>query len=205
MKVVLPKGRLFDKSFDLLKEVGMNLSYPEDRKLYIENEDHELSVAKASDVPVYVEHGIDIGISGRDVYEERDNDVFVPLELPFGECRLSFAMPEESVIDIEDLEGHRIATEYVNITERYLEKRNVEADVFKLNGSIELAPKVGIADAIVDIVETGNTLKANELVEVEKIMDVSALLLVNRISQKTKFSEINELIKNIKEVINDGA
>ncbi len=205
MKVVLPKGRLFDKSFDLLKEVGMNLSYPEDRKLYIENEDHELSVAKASDVPVYVEHGIDIGISGRDVYEERDNDVFVPLELPFGECRLSFAMPEESVIDIEDLEGHRIATEYVNITERYLEKRNVEADVFKLNGSIELAPKVGIADAIVDIVETGNTLKANELVEVEKIMDVSALLLVNRISQKTKFEEINELIKNIKEVINDGA
>ncbi len=205
MKVVLPKGRLFDKSFDLLKEVGMNLSYPEDRKLYIENEDHELSVAKASDVPVYVEHGIDIGISGRDVYEERDNDVFVPLELPFGECRLSFAMPEESVIDIEDLEGHRIATEYVNITERYLEKRNVEADVFELNGSIELAPKVGIADAIVDIVETGNTLKANELVEVEKIMDVSALLLVNRISQKTKFSEINELIKNIKEVINDGS
>ncbi len=205
MKVVLPKGRLFDKSFDLLKEVGMNLSYPEDRKLYIENEDHELSVAKASDVPVYVEHGIDIGISGRDVYEERDNDVFVPLELPFGECRLSFAMPEESVIDIEDLEGHRIATEYVNITERYLEKRNVEADVFELNGSIELAPKVGIADAIVDIVETGNTLKANELVEVEKIMDVSALLLVNRISQKTKFSEINELIKNIKEVITDGS
>lgn len=204
MKVVLPKGRLFEKGFELLKDAGLDISYPEDRKLYTKTEECSLSAAKAFDVPVYVEHGIDIGISGRDVYEERDKDVYVPLELPFGECRLSFAMPQDRVLDIEDLDGYSIATEYVNITERYLESEGVEADVFKLNGSIELAPKVGIADAIVDIVETGNTLRANDLVEVEKIMDVSALLLVNRISQKTKFDQINELIKEIKEVKKDG-
>lgn len=204
MKVVLPKGRLFDKSFELLEKAGLNIAYPEDRKLHIENGACSVSVAKALDVPVYVEHGIDIGISGRDVYEERDNDVFVPLELPFGRCRLSFAMPEDRILDVDELDGYSIATEYVNITEKYLEQMGVEAEVFKLNGSIELAPRVGIADAIVDIVETGNTLKANGLVETEKIMDVSALLMVNRISQKTKFEEINELISNLKEVKNDG-
>ena len=203
MKVVLPKGRLFDESFELLEKSGLELTYPEDRKLYTKNENFELSVAKAFDVPVYVEHGIDIGISGKDVYEERDNDVFVPLELPFGECRLSFAMPENNVVDTQNLDGYDIATEYVNITERFLKNKNVKANVFKLNGSIELAPKIGIADTIVDIVETGNTLRANGLVEAEKIMDVSALLLVNRISQKTRFEEINELIRKIKGVIKD--
>lgn len=201
MKVVLPKGRLFDKSYEVLNEAGLNISYPEDRKLYTEGDNCTLSVAKPFDVPVYVQHGIDIGITGRDVYRERDNDVFVPLELPFGRCRLSLAMPEGETRDVKDLDGYSIATEYVYLTERFLDKFSVEADVFKLDGSIELAPKVGIADAIVDIVETGNTLEANGLVEVKKIMDVSALLLVNRISQKTKFEKINGLIKSIKEVI----
>ncbi len=129
----------------------------------------------------------------------------MPLELPFGECRLSVALPEKTNVEIEKMAGYDIATEYVNITERYFEEKGVDVNIFKLNGSIELAPRTGIADAIVDIVETGNTLRANGLEEKEKIMDVSALLLVNRISQKTKFEEINGLVRNMKEVLNDGS
>lgn len=204
MKVVLSKGRLFDDSFELLKKAGIQLKRPEKRELIVKNGDHELSLAKAFDVPVYVEHGIDIGIAGRDVYEERKNDSFVPLELPFGRCRLSIALPKWMEANVEALDGYSIATKYVNISKRYFEGRGIDVEVFKLHGSIELAPALGLADGIVDIVETGNTLKANNLVEVEQIMAVSALLLVNRISQKTKFNEINGLIQRVKEVIRNG-
>ena len=107
-------------------------------------------------------------------------------------------------MNVEEMDGFRIATKYTNITKKFFSKKGVDVEIIKLHGAIELAPKVGIADAIVDIVETGNTLRANGLVDVEKIMDVSALLLVNRISQKTKFEEINDLILKIKEVIKDG-
>uniref|UniRef100_UPI00260D484A ATP phosphoribosyltransferase n=1 Tax=Thermococcus sp. TaxID=35749 RepID=UPI00260D484A len=162
---------------------------------------NEVLIARAFDVPVYVEHGVDVGISGSDVVEERKSDVFVPLELPFGKCRLSLAMPRERVVSPEEMDGYRVATKYENITREYFSKLGVEVEILKLSGSVELAPKVGIADAIVDIVETGETLRANGLVEVEKAMDVSAQLLVNRISQKTKFEEINELVFSIKEVI----
>ncbi|MEO2151773.1 MAG: ATP phosphoribosyltransferase, partial [Thermococcus sp.] len=140
-----------------------------------------------------------------DVVEERGSDVFVPLDLPFGKCRLSLAMPRESVTHPEDMDGYRIATKYERITRNYFSSLGVEVEIIKLSGSVELAPKVGIADAIVDIVETGTTLRANGLVEVDKVMDVSAQLLVNRISQKTKFDEINSLVLAIKEVVKDGA
>ncbi len=129
-----------------------------------------------------------------------------PLELPFGKCRLSLAMPNENRVDPEDMDGYRVATKYPNVTGgRFFEKLDVEVDILRLSGSIELAPKVGIADAIVDIVETGTTLRANGLVEVARVMDVSALLLVNRIAQKTKFEEINGLVLGIKEAIENGS
>ncbi|MFO8109613.1 MAG: ATP phosphoribosyltransferase [Thermoplasmata archaeon] len=204
MKIVLPKGRLYDKSYGLLREAGINITSPEDRKLKSKNEGYELFLSKAFDVPVYVEHGIDIGIAGMDVYLERENDVLVPLELPFGKCRLSLAMPKWNLKNIDELDGYSIATTYVNIAKRYFSEIDVDVDIFKLNGSVELAPHIGISDAIVDIVESGSTLKANNLVEVHKLMDISALLLVNRISQKTKYDEINALVKNIRRAIKDG-
>ncbi|NJE41908.1 ATP phosphoribosyltransferase [Thermococcus sp. GR6] len=204
MRFVLPKGRLFKGSLEILKKAGIELKPPETRELIVRNGRYELLLARAFDVPVYVEHGIDVGIAGSDVVEERGSDVLVPLELPFGKCRLSLAMPKESVVSVEEMDGFRIATKYPNLARKFFERNGVEVEVIKLHGSIELAPKIGIVDAIVDIVETGNTLRANGLVEVEKIMDVSALLLVNRISQKTKFDEINELVLKIKEVVRDG-
>ncbi|MBO8173805.1 MAG: ATP phosphoribosyltransferase [Thermococcus sp.] len=203
MRFVLPKGRLFKGSLEILRKAGIELKPPENRELIVKNGRYELLLARAFDVPVYVEYGVDVGIAGSDVVEERESDVLVPLELPFGKCRLSLAMPKENAVSVEEMDGFRIATKYPNLAKKFFERRGVEVEVIKLHGSIELAPKIGIADAIVDIVETGNTLRANGLVEVEKIMDVSALLLVNRISQKTKFKEINELVLKIKEVVKD--
>ncbi|GAB6101790.1 ATP phosphoribosyltransferase [Thermococcus atlanticus] len=199
MRFVLPKGRLFKGSLEILRKAGVELKPPENRELIVKNGKYELLLARSFDVPVYVEHGVDVGIAGSDVVEERESDVLIPLELPFGKCRLSLAMPAESLTEIEDMEGFRIATKYPNIARKFFERRGVDVEVIKLHGSIELAPKIGIADAIVDIVETGNTLRANGLVEVEKIMDVSALLLVNRVSQKVKFEEINRLVLKLKE------
>ena len=204
MRFVLPKGRLFSNSLKTLEKAGIELKPPENRELIVKNGRYELLLARAFDVPVYVEHGVDVGMAGSDVVEERESDVLIPLELPFGKCRLSLAMPAESLVSVEEMEGFRIATKYTNLTRKFFERKNVEVEIIKLHGSIELAPKIGIADAIVDIVETGNTLRANGLVEVEKIMDVSALLLVNRISQKTRFEEINELVLRIKEAVKDG-
>lgn len=205
MRFVLPKGRLFKGSLEILRKAGIELKPPENRELMVQNGKYELLLARAFDVPVYVEYGIDVGIAGSDVVEERESDVLVPLELPFGKCRLSLAMPKENAVSVEEMDGFRIATKYPNLARKFFERNEVDVEVIKLHGSIELAPKIGIADAIVDIVETGNTLRANGLVEVEKIMDVSALLLVNRISQKTKFKEINELVLKIKEVVKDGS
>ncbi|WP_456422637.1 ATP phosphoribosyltransferase [Thermococcus sp.] len=204
MRFVLPKGRLLKGSLEILRKAGYDIRKPGERRLIERVGNYEVLLARAFDVPVYVEYGIDVGISGSDVVEERGSDVLIPLELPFGKCRLSLAMPKESVVDPEEMDGYRIATKYPGITRRFFEGLDVEVEILKLHGSIELAPKIGIADAIVDIVETGTTLRANGLLEVEKIMDVSALLLVNRIAQKTKFEEINELVFSIKEVIENG-
>ena len=202
MRFVLAKGRLFNPSLEYLRKAGLQLSPPGGRELV--SADGKVLLARAFDVPVYVEHGIDVGIAGSDVVEERGSDVLIPLELPFGKCRLSLAMPAERVVGPEEMDGYRIATKYPRIARSYFESLGVDVEVIKLHGSIELAPRIGIADAIVDIVETGNTLRANGLVEVEKIMNVSALLLVNRIAQKMRFDEINDLVKRLRRV-RDGS
>ncbi len=201
MNIVLPRGRLMDKSLKLLSKVDMEITRPQDRELVSVNNGHKALSAKAFDVPVYVEEGADIGITGKDVVEERGNDIFVPLSLPFGKCRLSLALPKDNEIEPEDMDGYKVATEYPNISENFFRSLGVQVETLTVKGSTELAPRAGIADAIVDIVQTGNTLEANGLKEVRKIMEVSALFLVNRISQKTKFEEINRLISRLREVI----
>ena len=203
MRFVLPKGRLLNPTLEFLRKGGLKLSPPEGRKLI--SEDGRVMLARAFDVPVYVEHGVDIGIAGSDVVEERESDVLIPLELPFGKCRLSVAVPREHVVEPKEMDGFRIATKYTNIARKYFSSLGVDVELIKLHGNIELAVKTGIADAIVDIVETGSTLRENGLIEIAKIMDVSALLLVNRISQKTHFEEVNSLVLALKEVIRNGS
>ncbi len=203
LRFVLPKRRLLKDSLKILKRAGIELSIPKGRELITRRKKYELLLARAFDIPVYVEHGIDVGICGSDVFEERSCDVLVPLELPFGRCKLSVAMPRERAVGVEEMEGFKIATKYPNVTSKFFEERDIPVEVMKLHGSVELAPKVGIADAIVDIVETGRTLRVNDLVEVEKVMDVSVLLLVNRISQKTKFEVLNNLIASLRRVVDE--
>lgn len=201
LSIAVPKGRLLKPSIDLLNAVGVKVDFEKNRVLVQEVNGNVLVLSKARDVPVYVEHGIEIGIAGSEVLEERMSDVFVPLELNFGKCRLSVAVPEERDVDVDDFEGYTIATEYPNLTSRFFEEKGISVDVLELNGSVEVAPRIGISDAIVDIVESGSTLDANDLVEIENIMDVSALLMVNRISQKVRFQEINELVEEMKKVL----
>ncbi len=196
MRFVLPKGRLLKDSVNLLRKF-IPLELPTGRSLV--SREGKVLLARAFDVPVYVEHGIDVGIAGSDVVEELSPDVFIPLELPFGKCRLSIAVPKDNRVDVERMDGFRIATKYPRITKKFFQSRGVDVELIELHGSVELAAITGIADAIVDIVETAQTLRVHGLWEVEKIMDVSALLLVNRVAQKIKFQEINSLVNFLKE------
>ncbi len=201
MQIALPRGRMLPDAIDLLKKTVPGLSVPEDRDLIYKNGDVELLFAKPVDVPVYVESGVDVGITGKDVLLENSYDVFIPTSLPFGRCRLSLATLKGEEVAGAEMEGYRIATEFPNISRRYFDSLDVPVEIIEVNGATELAPRAEIADAIVDIVKTGNTLKDNGLVEVETITESSALLLVNRIAGKTKFDAVNELIYDVREVI----
>ncbi len=201
MQIALPRGRLLDDALNLLREAIPDLTIEENRELIHSNGDHEVLLAKPADVPVYVEEGADLGITGKDVVREKSPDVFIPLSLPIGECRVSVACQKNETKSPEEMKGYRVATEYPAITEEYFSSLGVKVDVIVVDGSTELAPRAGIADAIVDVVQTGDTLAANGLEEVATIMKSSALLLVNRIAQKTKFNQVNKLIYSIREVI----
>lgn len=204
MKIVLPRGRLLDDTIELLRRAIPELSIEENRELVHSNGDHEVLLAKPADVPTYVEEGADVGVTGRDVVREKSPDVFIPLSLPFGNCRVSVARLKEDSTTPEEMEGYRIATEYPSVTREYFRSLGVDVEVIVVDGSTELAPRTGMADAVVDVVQTGSTLAANNLVEVETILESSAIMLVNRISQKTKFDRVNELVYSIREVIKDG-
>ena len=204
MKIALSRGRLLDDAVDLLQKRIPNFSVGKNRELIHQNGEFEILLAKPSDVPTYVEEGIDLGITGRDVVREQSPDVFIPLSLPFGECRISVARLEDDPTRPKNMEGYRIATEYPSIARNHFQALGVSVEIIVVDGSTELAPRAGIADAVVDVVQTGNTLAANGLVEAETILNSSALLLVNRIAQKTKFDRINEFVYSIREVIRHG-
>jgi ATP phosphoribosyltransferase len=156
------------------------------------------------DIPTYVEYGAaDVGIVGKDVIEEEDRDVYEPLDLKFGRCRLVVAQPgsarqERSLTDWSYI---RVATKFPRITERHYNGKGVPVEIIRLSGSIELAPLVGLCERIVDLVETGRTLVENGLVAVEDIMQVTARLIVNRASQKTKYEQITDLIGRLKQAV----
>ena len=158
-------------------------------------------VIRPTDVPIYVEHGAaDLGIVGRDVLREEPRDVYEPMGLGFGRCRLVVAGPPE----IQDDSLHvrhrlRVATKYPHLTRQYFLKQGIPAEVVSLSGSVELAPQVGLADLVVDLVQTGRTMRENNLVEIDEIMSSEACLIVNRASHKLRLKEINRLMKRIAE------
>jgi ATP phosphoribosyltransferase len=205
LRVALPKGRLLQPCLELFRDLGCTglVGILSSRCLVWEEPGLGLSfmIVKPSDVPIYVEHGAaDLGIVGRDVLREEQRDVYEPMGLGFGRCRLVVAGPPE----IKDKNLHlchrlRVATKYPRLTRQHFLKQGISAEVVSLSGSVELAPRVGLADLIVDVVDTGRTLRENNLVEIDEIMTSEACLIVNRASHKLRLKEINDLMKRIAE------
>ena len=172
------------------------------RKLVITNEKARLKfiITKTADVPTYVEHGAaDIGIIGKDVIAESEKNVYELLDLGFGKCHLMMAVPKDKKRPhFEDYAHTRVATKFPNIAEKFFTERGMQMEYIKLNGSIELGPIVGLSESIVDIVETGTTLRENNLEEIISIMDSTARLIVNRVSYKLKYPRIDNLVTDLK-------
>ncbi len=199
--IALPKGKLFGLSVELLKKVGWTAEglHEKSRKLIIMNEEARLKfiITKTADVPTYVEYGAaDIGIIGKDVILESGKDVYELLDLGFGKCHLMMAVPKDKKRPrLEDYNFTRVATKFPRIAERFFTSRGMQMEYIKLNGSIELGQLIGLSESIVDIVETGTTLRENNLEEIVTIMDATARLIANRVSYKLKFERINSLVK----------
>jgi len=201
LRVALPKGRIGDDSLELFSKAYNEELVFSDRKLILDQGNFRFMLVKNQDVAEYVLHGAaDIGVAGLDILEERDYDLVRLLDLGFGKCKISVGMKNEDTLDLNAPEI-TIATKLVNITKKHFAKKAMSVEVIKLNGSIELAPLVGLSDAIVDIVETGTTMKQNGLKVVEDIMESSAHLIANKNSFIEKKSEILELYDKIVKII----
>ena len=206
--IALPKGKLFGLSAELLRKVGWTAEglHEKSRKLIITNEAARLKfiITKTADVPTYVEYGAaDIGIIGKDVILESGKDVYELLDLGFGACHLMMAVPKDKRRPrLEDYAHTRVATKFPRIAESFFAAQGMQMEYIKLNGSIELAPIIGMSESIVDIVETGTTLRENNLEEIVTIMNATARLIANRVSYKLKFARINPLVNDLKAILN---
>ena len=196
INVALPKGRLGEKVYDMFEKAGYDCSSIKEnsRKLTFENEEKGIRYfwVKPSDVAIYVERGAaDIGVAGKDILLEYAPDVYELLDLGLGKCRISVACKTDFKDDTE--KTLRVATKFVNIAMNYYSGKSRDIDIIKLNGSIELAPILGLSDVIVDIVETGATLKENNLTPLEDIVPISARLIANKASFKFKTAQIEAI------------
>ena len=203
INIALPKGRLLKKVYDLFKKIGYeNKELLEDnRKLVFENKGIRYLIVKPSDVGIYVEKGVaDIGIVGKDILLENSHDIYELLDLKFGKCKICMASIKDYKEDID--RRLRVSTKYINVSKKYFDSINRDVEIIKLNGSVELAPILNLSDVIIDIVETGSTLKENNLIVIKDIVDyISSRLIVNKVSFKFKNNLITEIVKNIEEVL----
>jgi ATP phosphoribosyltransferase len=206
----LAKGRLAKQTLKLLEQIGITceeINDPKTRKLIFQNDELKIRffLSKPSDVPTYVEYGVaDIGVVGRDTLLEEGRNLYEVLDLGFGKCRMCVCGPASAKEILQKNEIIRVASKYPNIAKNYFkDKKNQTVEIIKLNGSVELAPIVGLSEVIVDIVETGSTLKENGLEVLETITDLSARIVVNQVSLRMEHERINQLLKGIKEVLNN--
>lgn len=201
LNIALPKGRLGEKAYSIFEMAGYDCSEitENSRKLIFENSGKKIRFfwVKPSDVSIYVERGAaDLGVAGKDIILEYSPDVYELLDLGIGKCRMAVAAKKDYREDPE--KTLRVATKFVKITRDYYSSIGRDIDVIKLNGSIELAPILDLSDVIVDIVETGTTLKENDLEVVSEILPISARLISNKVSYKFKFDEITKLLADLK-------
>jgi len=203
LTIAMPKGRIFEEALELLRKAGYSLppEFDDSRKLIldVEAENMRFILAKPMDVATYVEHGVaDVGIAGKDVLLEEERDVYELLDLQISACYLAVAgLPGTEMNDV----APKVATKYPNVAAAYFREQGEQVEIIKLNGSIELAPLIGLADRIVDIVSTGRTLVENGLVEFERIKDVTSRLIVNPVSYRIKDEVINELVTRLSGVV----
>lgn len=206
LTIALSKGKLMESALDLFRKAGYaitGLSGESRRLIFISPEsDMTFLIVRPSDVPNYVEYGgADAGIVGKDVLMEQESDVYEPVDLGFGACRISVAALRGERTNDRLSSRIRVATKYPRISERYFNKCGIPVEILKLYGSIELAPVVGLADQIVDLVETGSTLKAHDLAEVEVIAHSTARFIVNRASLRLKQEPLMMLIRKLRSVL----
>lgn len=206
--VALAKGRLAKKAMEMFEKIGISCEEMKDktsRKLIFSNEELGIRffLSKTSDVPTYVEYGAaDIGIVGRDTILEEGRQLYEVLDLKMGKCKMCVCGPAAAAELLKHHEQIRVATKYPNIAKDYFyNKKHQTVEIIKLNGSIELAPIVGLSEVIVDIVETGTTLRENGLEVLEEICDLSAKMVVNRVSMKRENKRISQIIKDISEKV----
>jgi ATP phosphoribosyltransferase len=200
LKIALTKGRLENSTVDLFEKMGLDVSAVRDkgRKLILPvGQEIVVVLAKAPDVITYVEHGaVDLGVVGKDTIAERGGSFYEVLDLGFGKCKFALATRRGKNF-YEGYEVKRLASKYPNVTREFFAEKGMDVDIIKIEGSVELAPLLNVADGIVDIVETGTTLRENGLVEVEDVMPISARLIVNTASMKLKKNEINDFIDQV--------
>ena len=205
--IALPKGKLFKLSTDLFEKIGWTAEglNEKSRKLVITNEEQRLKfiITKTADVPTYVEYGAaDIGIIGKDVIAESGKDIYELLDLGFGKCHLMMAvLKDKKRASLLDYSNTRVATKFPHIAEQFFASQGMQMEYIRLNGSIELGPIIGLSDSIVDIVETGTTLRENNLEEIACIMNATARLIANRVSFKLKFDRINSMVTELKKFV----
>ena len=205
LRIALTKGRLEKNTVELFEKMGYDCTelHEKGRKLIlpIKEKNIEVVLAKAADVITYVEHGVcDLGIVGKDTILEMNPKIFEMLDLGFGKCKFALATKKDK--DFYAGYGVKvIATKYPNVSRKFFESKGMDIEIVKIEGSVELAPLLELSDAIVDIVETGNTLKANGLEVIEDVVPISARLIVNKVSLKMKKKRVEELIHDIKENI----
>ena len=204
----LAKGRLAKKSLALFEKIGITMTEmkdPDTRKLIFVNDELKIRMflAKASDVPTYVDYGAaDIGVVGRDTLLEEGRGLYEVLDLGFGKCNMCVCGPESAAKFLETQERIRVASKYPNIAREYFyNNRHQTVEIIKLHGSVELAPIVGLSEVIVDIVETGSTLKANRLDVLEEVLPISARMIVNQVSMQMKTERIREMIDRLRDCL----
>jgi len=209
LTIALPKGKLFAPSAEILEQIGFNTRdfSDESRSLVFEDPARKARfiICRPTDIPTYVEHGAaDLGIVGKDSIIEAARNLYELVDLGFGFCRFVIAAPRQALAGNNSYAwkpGVRIATKFPLIARDYLQRKGLQAEIIKLHGNVELAPLVGLADLIVDLVSTGKTLQENNLVPLEEIGQATARLIVNRASYRLKAAEINMLVTKLKTIL----
>ncbi|MDO7788417.1 ATP phosphoribosyltransferase [Desulforamulus aquiferis] len=209
LTIALPKGTLYTNSVKLLGLAGLDTEFMKEPGrqllLYSEEDAVRFIICRPTDIPTYVEYGAaDLGLSGKDTIVEQHKDVYELLDLKYGGCRFVVAVPEDKPKELAYWNQTRVATKFPRIAEEFFLQQGMQMEIIKLHGNIELAPIVGLAEMIVDLVSTGRTLRENKLVPVADVLSSTTRLIANRVSHRLKSGRINPLVERIRQVVEEG-